>query len=55
MSDAYPYASQRANARRWLARIHALAFLGSDYLLAVPVKRIQQKPKQRLLPGSIST
>ena len=39
MSDAYPYAQQRANARRWLAHMRALAWLGDAYLCAQPINR----------------
>jgi hypothetical protein len=40
--------SKRSQANRWLAHQRALAYLGDEYLLAVPSPRLSIKPKREL-------
>lgn len=49
MSDPYPYAAQRAQARRWLNHMRAMAWLGDAYLCAQPQPKLERKPKQRII------
>jgi hypothetical protein len=53
MTDSYPYAEKRANARRWLNERRAVAYLGDHWLLARPQPKKQQ-PKRLELRRSIS-
>ena len=43
------YADSLANNKRWLATQKAIVWLGDAYLLAVPVRKLEQKPKARLI------